>query len=292
MDRAFELCSQRSGQSFSQAPGTCFPQAISAVFADERMSSEVMPAGHLQATPGRASACGGDYLIAVQDTTFYNYTSLPAMEGLGDIRPGVKGIIQHNVLLLSSTGLPLALADQQYRSRHAGEEAAARDGEGKDVFKEKQAAQWYLLTSLASQQLLDTEGIVSFYSLRRRTERLHYTLRSGALKVEKLQFDDRAAMIHALAFYSVAGWRLPALTCQLRAEPAAAATTCFEPEEICLLQAVSKKAITTLKQATLAMAGLVNFVPCEKQPLPGIQVLVQAIERFYYLKMGAHDISD
>jgi hypothetical protein len=324
MERAYQLCSQHSGQSFSQALGPSFRQAISAVFADKRMSGEVMLAGHLQATLQRAKACEDDYLIAVQDTTFYNYTTHPAMEGLGDIQPGVKGIIQHNVLLLNSTGLPLGLLDQQYWSRHAGDEVAfqgkesgkwanglkevnkhlgdsgkkvvvvqdreadifsffkherkegiellvrvhqpgnlqimqsgqvvklanagahlavkgtkevsiTRDGKavsltlslqagkvhvlpdkdlsaarhktqalslviarevgavdekGQDVCKEEEAAEWYLLTSLPSESLLEVERVVAFYSLRWRIERLHYTLKSGALKVEKLQFDS------------------------------------------------------------------------------------------------------
>lgn len=374
--------------------------------------------GHLQATLQRAASTTGEYLLAVQDTTFYNYSGHTAMKGLGKLQGQVKGILQHNVLLLDQSGLPLGIVDQQYWSRqgavpyegtesqkwtqglqavnehlgalsskvvlvqdreadilsffkasrapnvellvrvhqprqlqiiHSGQlcrlgdvqqhievsgykqvevvrqgktlqltlslqacrvhvlpdkglsadrhktqplslviarETAALDEQGQDVYDQQQAAEWYLLSSLAADSKQDIERVVDFYALRWRVERLHYTLKSGGLKVERLQFDDVQTTIHALAFYSVVAWQLLSLTYQLREDSQAAATKCFEPVEIRVLEAVSKGKVHTVEQAAIALGRIVGFVRSKKQPLPGVRVLAQALERLHYLKKG------
>ena len=58
----------------------------------------------------------------------------------------------------------------------------------------------------------DAKRVVNFYSLRWMVERFHFTMKTGALNVEKLQFDDLHTTNNALTFYSVVGWRLLAIT--------------------------------------------------------------------------------
>jgi hypothetical protein len=391
---------------------------MAALFSSKRMSTKVMLQGHLQATLQRAASTTTEYLIAVQDTTFYNYSGHTAMKGLGKLQGQVKGILQHNVLLLDQGGLPLGLVDQQYWSRqgavpyegtesekwtrglqavnehlgamnnkvvlvqdreadilsffkasraanvellvrvhqprqleiiHSGQlcrlgdvqqhievrghkqvevvregktlqlrlslqscrvhvlpdkdvsvdkhktqplslviarEIAALDEQGRDVYDQQQAAEWYLLSSMSIEGEQDIERVVDFYALRWRIERLHYTLKSGALKVERLQFDDVQTTIHALAFYSVVGWQLLSLTYQLREDSQADATKFFEQAQIRVLEAVSKKRVHTVEQATIVLSSIVGFSRSKKQPLPGVRVLAQALERLYYIKKG------
>jgi hypothetical protein len=45
------------------------------------MKPEIMLSGHREETIARASDCGGEYVIAAQDTTYYNYTGHKQMEG-------------------------------------------------------------------------------------------------------------------------------------------------------------------------------------------------------------------
>jgi hypothetical protein len=78
---------------------------------------------------------------------------------------------------------------------------------GEDVFKETDKASGYLLTSVPIDNQADAQRIVHFYALRWRIERFHYTLKSGALNVEKLQFDDIHSMLNALSFYSIVAWQ-------------------------------------------------------------------------------------
>ena len=112
------------------------------------------------------------------------------------------------------------------------------------------------------------------------------TRSNGALDVEKLQFDDLATTLNALAFYSVVAWQILAIVYLTRHDQDAVATKCFAEQEIMILEATSKKTLTTVNEVTLALANLVGFAPCQRQPMPGIKMLAMALERFYYLKLG------
>ena len=131
------------------------------------------------------------------------------------------------------------------------------------------------------------QRIVRFYALRWRIERLHFTLKSGALNVEKRQFDDVHTLVNALTFYSVVAWQLLALTYALRDDPEQPAEAMFEPDELTLLHHLSGQSVDSLRQATLALTRLVGFAPSKKQPWPGVKVLAIAIERFFFVKQGA-----
>jgi hypothetical protein len=81
-------------------------------------------------------------------------------------------------------------------------------------------------------------------------------------------------------------WQLLAIVYLTRHEPDAEATRYFTKQEVAILEATSKKPLLTVRAATLALAKLVGFAPCKRQPLPGIKMLAMALERFHYLKLG------
>jgi hypothetical protein len=401
--------------------GPSFRQTVAQIFGDERMSESTMLASHRSATVSRAQTCGGDYLIAAQDTTFYTYSGQRAMAGLGTVQGQVRGVLQHNALLMSESGQPLGLLDQQYWTRQGGKDLPEGESESQkwlnglervnaqvgelaqavvvvadreaDVFAYVQAERaanvallvrvhqprtltvcasgvsgslpevvphlddvgttvvrserqhrevdvtlrlqagavtvaaptagpkqpplegfslvaatevacvdaktqadrfdpdhpvvWLLLTSLPVDTPEAVQRVLRFYALRWRIERFHYTLKSGALKVESCQFDDIHTLVNALAFYSVVAWQLLALTYALRDDPDQSAETCFTPEEIILLQQVSTRSVNSVADAIRALGSLVGFAPSKRQPWPGVKVLAMAIERFYFVKLGA-----
>lgn len=166
-------------------------------------------------------------------------------------------------------------------------ETAAVDEQGNDVFNEKDAAVWFLLTTLPVESLEDAIRVVTFYSLRWRIERFHFTLKTGGLHVEKLQFDDIHTTINALVYYSTMAVEMLCLTYAARQHPDDDATKYYTQEEVTLLSAIAKTEITTINAAVLALVSLVNFVPTKKQALPGVKVLSQALERFQFVKIGA-----
>jgi hypothetical protein len=81
------------------------------------MTSEVMIEGHLASTKQRIEQSDGEYILVAQDTVYYNFSGHEAMTGLGQIQGNVKGIMQHNLLGISETGIPLGLLGQEYWSR-------------------------------------------------------------------------------------------------------------------------------------------------------------------------------
>jgi len=382
------------------------------------MKPEVMREGHLASTKERVRHSVGEYILAIQDTTYYNYSTHHQMAGLGEIQDQIKGIMQHNVLVTSQLGVPLGLLWQEYWSRRSSqsyqgkesekwerglqavnrelgargkkivliqdreadiysffqaervagvellvrvheprlleivssgqiyklneiaehlpllgerevlinrkgkevrlrvslkavsvnvlagkknlsenrkteglslviaEEVAAFDRQGNNVYQPEEGALWYLLTSLGIDNLAQVERITGFYARRWLIERFHYTLKSGALEVEKMQFDDLSTTINALTFYSIVAWQILAIVYLTRTEQSLPASACFENKEIEILEVIGKKALKTIKEATLALAKLAGFAPSRRQPLPGIKVLAQSLERFHYIKMG------
>lgn len=97
--------------------GNSFRQTVAGLFARDEMNDSTMLSGHVAATRERAQASESEYLIAAQDTTYYNYSAQAQMSGLGRIQGKVRGLMQHNVLLMDDGGLPLGIVDQQYWTR-------------------------------------------------------------------------------------------------------------------------------------------------------------------------------
>jgi hypothetical protein len=166
-------------------------------------------------------------------------------------------------------------------------EIAAVDDKGNDVFNEKDAAVWFLLTTLPVETFADAIRVVTFYSLRWRIERFHFTLKTGGLHVEKLQFNDIHTTINALVYYSMMAVELLCLTYAAREKPDDEATKYYTEQELVLLQGIAKAEVVTIKQAVLALVKLVNFAPTKQQPLPGVKVLSQALHLFQFVKIGA-----
>jgi Transposase DNA-binding/Transposase Tn5 dimerisation domain len=65
-------------------------------------------------------------VLAVQDTTFFNYSHHPQTEGLGEIgnkKQQQRGFGLHSTLAVTPTGIPLGTLTQQYFTRPIGEPA-------------------------------------------------------------------------------------------------------------------------------------------------------------------------
>ena len=126
LEKAYSLACSKPNLSFSQCMGNSFRQTVARLFSHKQMTQDVMLSRHIEATRERASATEGDYVIAAQDTTYYNYSGHKEMSGLGVIQGKVRGVIQHNVLLVNESGLPLGLLGQQYWTRKGGTESSRR----------------------------------------------------------------------------------------------------------------------------------------------------------------------
>jgi hypothetical protein len=422
LNKGFDNIINQPSASFSRSTGSS-RQTLSAIFSNKRMNESVMLSSHIHTTKLRCQKDESEYLLVPQDTTYYNYHKHSKLSGLGMIGTSLRGIVQHNTLVLNEKGVSLGLIKQHnwtrkgekdfsntsekesqkwinsieavnehlsgvgkkivsicdregdffdlfkyqrkddtyllirlYENRfyeicntskwyklgeceeHLQDEGSkkvqifrnkkevmltlsvragavsvaphadlsrdkhkvrnmylviAREQECIDVktnkiveVKEEDKAIWYLLTDLPVGEHLSASKIVDFYAHRWQIERFHFILKSGALNVENLRFSDVKTLCNALALYGVVAWKILTIN-TLSMDEKAQAIDVFEQEEINLLKKLSGKEIITLIVAVQVLAGLVGFKPSKKYPYPGIKILVEALERFYFIKIGA-----
>lgn len=165
-------------------------------------------------------------------------------------------------------------------------EIAATDEKGHDVFNATDAAQWLLLTTIPAENIEQATEIVRIYAMRWMVERFHFTLKSGALNVERFQFDDAKTTFNALALYAVIAWRIMTVKIEADKDPDIPAHNFFDPREVQILEAKVKKKVNTLFEAIQAVGKLVNFVPTKKQPLPGIKIMMQGFEALHHMRQA------
>ena len=83
-------------------------------FDNDNVTPEAIEAAHRESTIGRITDLGCSLVLAVQDSTFINFTTHRATTGLGPIgKPdGPRGFIHHGVLAVDAEkGIPLGLLD-------------------------------------------------------------------------------------------------------------------------------------------------------------------------------------
>lgn len=110
-------------------------------------TKKVTPAGisasHHQRTVERMSQ--QPLVLAVQDTTFFNYTHHPHTEGLGEIgnkKQQQRGFGLHSTLAVTPAGVPLGTLTQQFFSRPIGEPAHTASELRQLPIEEKESYKW------------------------------------------------------------------------------------------------------------------------------------------------------
>jgi hypothetical protein len=147
------LCKRLSAVAydFARHPGASIPQACGTkaeikgayrfVENDFVMPQQIL-AGHRQASLSRLAR--EPIVLAVSDSTAFNYSSLHQTQGLGPIgnksRVGMQGLWLHSTLSFSSRGLPLGLLAAQFWSR-AEASSPAREPD-KLPFEQKESVRW------------------------------------------------------------------------------------------------------------------------------------------------------
>ncbi len=84
-------------------------------------------------------------VLAIQDTTFFNYTHHPQTEGLGEIgtkKQQQQGFGLHSTLVVTPTGLPLGTLTQQFFTRPIGEPAHTPNELRQLPIEEKESYKW------------------------------------------------------------------------------------------------------------------------------------------------------
>jgi hypothetical protein len=108
-----------------------------------KVSSGGICAPHQQRTVERMRQ--HSLVLAVQDTTFFNYTHHPHTAGLGEIgakKQQQRGFALHSTLVVTPTGLPLGALTQQFFTRPLGEPAHTPAELQRQPIEEKESYRW------------------------------------------------------------------------------------------------------------------------------------------------------
>lgn len=115
-------------------------------FANPAIEPEAILAPHLQATYTRLQAL--PRVLAVQDTTYLDWTDHAATTGLGPLVSACRqGLVVHSTLAFSLERVPLGVLAQDVWARDRATYAAQPDHKTRPI-EEKESAKW--LTSLAA----------------------------------------------------------------------------------------------------------------------------------------------
>jgi hypothetical protein len=123
-------------------------QAAYRLFNNPRASPSRILKPHIDATVERMARHGGPVLV-MQDTVFFSYAAHPKTRGLGSIgnsnNAAERGLIMHNALAFTTSGVPLGLLSQSIWARR---EIPAEDYQEKierlqlTAIEEKESSKW------------------------------------------------------------------------------------------------------------------------------------------------------
>jgi hypothetical protein len=144
--RFFQIISR-----FSSNPGTSISESCSTwreskgayrFFDNEKVSSQEILEAHQTKTVERIS--GFKTVLAIQDTTFFNFEASARMRGLGKIATRnhqvIMGLVGHTTFALSTEGVPLGILSQEIWARDfAGKNRHSRK---KKPIEEKESFKW------------------------------------------------------------------------------------------------------------------------------------------------------
>jgi len=151
--RLINLC-----ESLSDAPESPINQACEdwaetksayRFFQNEKVNRSEILAAHSAKTARRAQA--HETILAIQDTSYFNYTSHPKTEGLGEISmkkgKNVKeiyshGLAMHACLAVTTQGLPLGLLSQKITARKSRPTRGKASERDQLPIEEKESFRW------------------------------------------------------------------------------------------------------------------------------------------------------
>jgi hypothetical protein len=120
--------------------------------ANERVTSEML------SEPVFEEGCelceGQQYVFAVQDTTYLNYSHHPSVEGLGPLNDEtMQGLVMHNTMSVRADGQPLGLLDMQVWAREKTEPKTRRERRSLPM-EEKESRKWFFAARAAHERVM------------------------------------------------------------------------------------------------------------------------------------------
>jgi hypothetical protein len=208
-----ENLADQPGVAFSTACGPAGRQAAHRLFEHQETTVDRLLAGHVAETAARCEEY--DLVLAVQDTTSFEYNGHKAKQGLGPTNdsPNGRGMFAHTVWAMSPEGLPLGTLHVQMWVRDAAE-AGSRHQRRQRTPDEKESHKWRtglegMEAALPADQpvllIQDREGDVFDFLAAPRRANTHLLIRASQPRAVTVASEDgsgtpqRSSLFEAVA---------------------------------------------------------------------------------------------
>ncbi|MCP4263930.1 MAG: IS4 family transposase, partial [Planctomycetes bacterium] len=133
-------------------------KATYGLFHNAKVTPDLILAPHQQRTQERMQS--HVLVLAVQDTTYFNYTKHKKTRGLGPIgtdEQELRGLVNHTTLAITPQGLPLGVLAQKMWARDDEDQISEKERKNRAI-EEKESYKW--IESLRPVRRLTPEGVV------------------------------------------------------------------------------------------------------------------------------------
>jgi hypothetical protein len=196
-------------------------QAAYRLFNNSKASTPGILSPHIEATAQRMAGCGGTVLV-MQDTVFFSYGTHPKTRGLGPIGKSNnahdRGLIMHNALAFTTSGVPLGILSQSIWARR---EIPEEDYQEKierlqcTAIEEKESSKWLLALRETVERapsgvpvvtVADRESDFFEFLTQAKEQRAKYLIRARTdRKLVPEDSEGCASMLEALSVAAVLG---------------------------------------------------------------------------------------
>jgi len=142
-DTAEKLCSRPTVSINQACDDWADTKASYRLFDNKKTTAEKILLPHQKRTKERI--VGQKIVLAVQDTSYVDYSHHPSKQGMGPIgteKQHLRGLVMHSSLALTTTGLPLGIMSQQIWARQEDPNQRTPAERRKVPIEEKESYKW------------------------------------------------------------------------------------------------------------------------------------------------------
>jgi hypothetical protein len=150
IDTASKLAAHTTGSINRACQDWADSKASYRLFGNKKTTAEKILLPHIARTKERIA--GQERVLAIQDTSYLDYSHHPTKQGLGPIgtskQAALRGLVMHTSLVTTTKGLPLGLVSQEIWSRDETVKQMSPDERRKVPIEDKESNKW--LTALTN----------------------------------------------------------------------------------------------------------------------------------------------
>lgn len=150
LDTASKLAANTMGSINQACEDWADTKASYRLFDNKKTTAEKILLPHIKRTGERIAE--QPRVLAIQDTTYLDYSHHPAKKGMGPIgttkQQALRGLVMHSTLVTTTSGLPLGLVSQEIWSREQKAKQMKADERRKVPIEAKESNKW--LTALSN----------------------------------------------------------------------------------------------------------------------------------------------